>query len=388
MSSTSARIRRWLSRAQSGGQVVDRDSVIAAYRLILGREPESEQAVETHLRSHGTLANLRESFLRSQEFAPEIEQIAAYRILETQSLTPLDIYTGCSTQDYALIRERFTREVQPEAGFVVDRPGVRTRISSLWNEVQHLDGTVLAVPIPSDFHAEAIEWAGMLKAVRSAKSSFRMMEAGAGWGPWAVASAVAARNAGITDISLMAIEADPGHFSFLRQHLLDNGFDPEKHRLLRKAVGVRQSVARWPVMDSHNDWGARPISLESGTRRDGSAVDYRGKEFADTMEIEVVPFTSLLTMEPRWDLVHMDVQGEEGTICQATAKQFDERVHWFVVGTHTRVVEGQLLETFAGMGWRLENEKPSRLQVGSDARRAESFLVTDGTQVWRNPKLD
>jgi FkbM family methyltransferase len=328
---------------------------------------------------------MRENFLRSQEFAPVLEQIAAQRILETQSLTPLDIYTGCSTQDYELIRERFAREVQPEAGFVVDRLGVRTRISSLWNEVQHLNGTVLAVPIPSDFHAEAIEWAGMLKAVRSARSSFRMMEAGAGWGPWAVASAVAARNAGITDISLMAIEADPGHFSFLRQHLLDNGFDPEKHRLLRKAVGVEQSVARWPVVDSHNDWGARPIS-EAGD--DGSAVDYRGKEFTDTMEIEVAPFASLLTMEPRWDLVHMDVQGEEGIICQATAKQFDERVHWFVVGTHTRLVEGQLLETFAGMGWRLENEKPSRLQVGSDARRAESFLVTDGTQVWRNPKLE
>ncbi len=375
-------------RDDLASQKVDRDSVRAAYTFILGREPEDEGVIDLHLRSFQTVANLREAFLHSKEFAPIVEQIAVQRILETKSLTPLDIYTGCTSKDFDLIHARFTQEVHPEPGFVVDRLGVRTRMSSLWEEVQHLNGTVSSVPIPSDFHAESIEWAGMLKAVETARSSFRMMEAGAGWGPWAVASGVAARNAGITDISLMAIEADPGHFAFLRQHLLDNGFDPDEHRLLQRAVGVEASLARWPVVDSRSDWGARPIAMKSETDNGEVAVDYRGKTFTDTLEIEVVPFEQLVTMEPRWDLVHMDVQGEEANICRAAARELDKRVHWFVVGTHSRLNEGGLLDTFAGMGWELENEKPARLQVFSGAKRDESFLSTDGTQVWRNPKLD
>jgi SAM-dependent methyltransferase len=45
-----------------------------AYRLILGREPESHAAVERHCRQFQSLAELRESFLNSAEFRSRIFQ--------------------------------------------------------------------------------------------------------------------------------------------------------------------------------------------------------------------------------------------------------------------------------------------------------------------------
>ena len=46
---------------------IDRQDVIAAYHLILGREPESEEAIRHNLLS-GDLVSLRNTFLNSQEF--------------------------------------------------------------------------------------------------------------------------------------------------------------------------------------------------------------------------------------------------------------------------------------------------------------------------------
>jgi len=48
--------------------VVSESDVIAAFRLILGREPESAEAVRALIESHATIAELRARFLNSEEF--------------------------------------------------------------------------------------------------------------------------------------------------------------------------------------------------------------------------------------------------------------------------------------------------------------------------------
>jgi len=47
--------------------MIDRDDVIAGYRLILGREPENEAAIQNHMRARD-LQELRWTFIRSPEF--------------------------------------------------------------------------------------------------------------------------------------------------------------------------------------------------------------------------------------------------------------------------------------------------------------------------------
>ena len=285
------------------------------------------------------------------------------------------IYAGYKPEELSLIREHFCLSPAPATGFIVDSLGVKTRGSSLWNEVQFLVGTVMPPPIPNDFHAEAIEWIGLLKSVRSAKGSYAAMELGAGWGPWVVAGATAARNAGITNISLLAVEGDPGHFAFMRQHFIDNNLNPDNHALLHAAVGVKAGRARWPRVDPRNTYGSRPIFASDGNT-------------SQTFEIPVFSISDLLYRRSRWDLVHVDVQGDEVVLCEAGLGALTERVRRLVIGTHSRMIEGLLINLLLRAGWVLENEKPVIFDFQVSAPNVEALTRIDGTQVWRNPRLD
>ncbi len=283
------------------------------------------------------------------------------------------------------IFERFRPEpAPPEPGFVVDFLNVRTRISSLWEAARHLDGQRTGLPVPCDHHAEAIEWIGLLRAAAEARDAYVAMELGAGFGPWLVAGAAAARHRGITEIRLCGVEADPDHYASLRRHLADNGLDPDAHALHNAAVGAVAGTARWPkASDPVNDWGMRPA-------RDDDAADagYLGGRLDRFVDVQILAAADLLRAEPRWDLVHVDVQGWEAEVLAACGPELDARAHRLVVGTHSRKLDGDVLALLHGRGWMLENEKPTRFTHDPAAPTLESMASMDGTQVWRNPRLD
>ena len=192
-------------------------------------------------------------------------------------------------------------DAKPEPGFLVDFLGCRIRTSSLWKEAQALNGQLLGVPVPGDFHAETIEWIGLLKSVGSARGQYVAMELGAGFGPWIVAGGVAARRRGIKHIRLCAVEGDPQHFRFLRQHFSDNGFEPDQHALFEAAVGVHTGIANWPLVDDSSAseaWGFRPIQADR---------DYVGRQFQNLKQVEIIPMRDLVLRESRWDLIHIVV---------------------------------------------------------------------------------
>lgn len=356
---------------------VTRDLVIASYRLLLEREPENEEVVHRAVARCNNVEELRNLFLNSAEY---IEKRAS----------PVQHRSTLAPEEILIINEHFNLSPEPVEGFVVDKLGVRTRSSSLWNEAQPLAGTVVPAPLVGNFHGEALEWLGLLKSVRSAKGRFVAMELGAGWGPWVVAGAVAARNMGIEDSFLLAVEADPGHFEFMRQHFMDNGLNPEEHRLLQVGVGDQHGWARWPRLESRNEWGSRPIPIDANGDQppDGTISDYLGRQFSDFVEVEIVSIVDLLKEQPRWDFVHIDVQGGEAALCQAGLQLFSERVHWLVVGTHSRTIEGTLLSMLTVDGWILVSEEPVRFVFRPNAPTQEGMVDHDGTQVWRNPRLD
>jgi hypothetical protein len=166
----------------------------------------------------------------------------------------LTLFTGYSESDLAILAAFRNPNAKAEPGFVVDFHGGRTRAASLWSSARQLGGQVLGLPVPGDYHAEAAEWIGVLKSVRSAGDRWTGKELGAGFGPWVVAGGNAARLRGITDIRLCAVEADAQNFQSLKQNLTDNGFDPDVHRLLHAAVGPEPGTALWPVLeDSRED---------------------------------------------------------------------------------------------------------------------------------------
>lgn len=298
-------------------------------------------------------------------------------------LSPKQVYRGYSDADLALF-DLFAGQPPPAPapGFITNFLGVRTRVAFVrGNEPK--SGAVLGVPVPDDdWHSDAIEWVGVLKAVAAAHGRFTMMELGAGWGPWVVDGAAAARRRGVAGLHLCAVEADPGHFAFMRQHFRDNGLDPAAHRLIRAAVGVEAGTARWPrVDDPAADWGSRPLA-----EAQAGAPDHIGRHFAEWVDVEVVPFAALLREQAAWDLVHIDVQGWEVDLCAAAAGLLDERVRWLVVATHDAKLHGDLVDLMFRRGWSLENEKPPRFGWRDGMPSLMSMTTLDGAQVWRNPR--
>jgi FkbM family methyltransferase len=287
---------------------------------------------------------------------------------------------GYNAEDRALFDLFPPAGSAPRPGFVTNFLGVVTRVGFVTAFRAH-DGRVYGTPLPtSDGHfAETVEYIGLLKSVATARGRFTALEFGAGWGPWLVNGAAAARSRGIEDIRLNGVEPDPGHFASMRAHFLDNGLDPDAHRLDNAAIGVEGGTARWPKLScSADDFGVRP--MDGGT-------DYLGREFQEHLEVGVLAFRDVLAREEVWDLVHIDVQGTETELCTAEADLLDRRVRWLVIGTHSRKIEGDLVELFFRRGWVLENEKTALIRYAAQAPSLEAMTFNDGTQIWRNPRF-
>jgi FkbM family methyltransferase len=300
-------------------------------------------------------------------------------------------YRGYSDQDLSLFDHFPPVESAPQAGFYIDFLGVRTRVSHMTAFKDH-DGRVYGPPVPLDdtVHAETIEYVGLLKSVLTARKRYTMMELGAGWGPWLISGAAAARRRGIRNIRLHGIEGDPEHFASMRVHFRDNGFDPNAHRLDNAAIGVRPGRARWPkVAVPSEDFAMRPVACSGENGHFTGGVrdpDYRGV-ICDHIDVEMLSFASVLEREGLWDLIHIDVQGTETELCTTSIEMLNQRARWLVIGTHSRKIEGDLIDLFFRHGWFLENEKPARFNYHPGWRTLEAMTTKDGTQVWRNPRL-
>jgi hypothetical protein len=85
-------------------------------------------------------------------------------------------------------------------------------------------------------------------------------------------------------------------------------------------------------------------------------------------------------------LIHIDVQGTEAELCGAAIEELSARARYLVIGTHSRKLDGELIEIFHAAGWMLENEKPAILRYATSVP-IEHMTIVDGTQVWRNPRL-
>jgi FkbM family methyltransferase len=351
------------------------------YRALLDRdaEPQGLEYWSSVAAQANSLNPVLTGIITSEEYLSRQEHRGASYVHEPAQ------FKGYSESDLAILAAFRKPNINAEPGFVTDFLGGRTRVTSLWSDARKLDGQVLDLPIPADYHAEAAEWIGVLKSVQSAGDRWVGMELGAGLGPWVVAGGNAARLKGITDIRLCAVEADAQHFQLLKQNLIDNGFAPDAHRLFHAAVGAEPGTALWPALeDSRDDWGSRPIP---DNVPGAGATDYLGRTLS-TIPVEILSMADLIEVEPHWNLVHIDVQGHEVEICSSCIEKLNHRVQWLIIGTHSRQLDGDMLGLMYSAGWVLENEKPTKFNFSRAASSLEAMTVYDGIQVWSNPRMD
>ncbi|MFW7269318.1 FkbM family methyltransferase [Gluconacetobacter sp. Hr-1-5] len=352
------------------------DFVKVLYNIILNR-PADDAGLSAHvssLKNGRPRKDLINAFTKSPEFR------SGYYA------EPENRWPEYSKEDIDFLQSWEIKDQKPLPGFVTDFVGQKTRISSLWHGCEGLDNVVLGLPVPSDYRSGAGEWIGTLRAVAATKGdSFSAIELGAGNGPWITAAGKAAELRGIKNIYLVGVEGDPARFETMQQHIKDNALDKYSVELIQGAVGIENGTARWPILtDPKNEASARP--MQEGNSEDEK---YLSSSFnlENMIEVKVLSFSYILSKRPLWDFIHIDIQGGEYDICNKTISILNEKVRYIIIGTHSRKLDGDLIDLFFQNGWCLENEHPTVMNYNPNLNSLLNATIADGLQVWRNPRL-
>ncbi len=233
--------------------------------------------------------------------------------------------------------------------------------------------------IPNDSE-HALDWAPLLESVLCADRGFTMVALGAGWGRWLTAGWLAARQREL-DVTLVGVEAEPTHFSFLQDHLAHNGVPPEKVHLWHAAATGRSGEVSFATGSPDAWWGQSVIGEGQDYRPPGGVEDFK------PISIRAVTLEEVTDGLGFVDYVHLDIQGAEAEVIKAALEADPTRYGCINVGTHGRDIDAALRETFTAAGWRCLHDVPTQcerfIRIGD--RDPELVSFQDGVQVWVNP---
>jgi FkbM family methyltransferase len=250
---------------------------------------------------------------------------------------------------------------QVPSGFDVDFLGSRYK-TAYFKSFTPQPNTRFAAPSYPPFDEEYFEWIDLLEAVTYARDRFTMMEIGAGFGRWIARGEAAAKQRSLGAF-LVAVEAEPTHFEWLKQNLEDNGVRLSDCRLVHAAVTDK---------DGRIGFGA------------GDPAGSYGQEIGGTTEVEAVSLSTMLRPLDRVDLIDMDVQGAELQILSAATAPLCEKVKRVHVETHSERIHTSILTLFRALGW-----KPHFVYMFNTADKTPWGRINfqGGIQSWLNPRL-
>jgi hypothetical protein len=302
----------------------------------------------------------------------------AHAALPGHPRSPFHVYNSSFDAEDVVLRHAVAG-LTPRASYVTNYLGVLVDPKFFPGLIDHLAGTVESPPIPCNWHADLAEWAAALRAVdgavKRAQERFTIIELGCGWGCWMSITGVAARRLGL-DVRLIGIEGDAGHLAFAREAFEVNGFAPSQVSLHHGIAAGGHGTALFPKQDhAGRTWGLEPLFGVSDAQRDAAVA-------SGTFDaLKMMTLADLAEGHARIDLLHVDIQGGEADFVSASLDVLTKKVAYLLIGTHSRQIEGRLLEIMLGAGWYLEIERPALL----DLTTASPIVTVDGVQAWRNP---
>ncbi|UOM33967.1 FkbM family methyltransferase [Acuticoccus sp. I52.16.1] len=345
--------------------VLDRDAVVGVFEAMLGRPPENESVVE-QFRATPSVAELVGILAQSGEFQGRLGAPVAP--------SPFVFYNKVFDGE-ALVMRHVDPARGPAEGMRVNSFGVKVPEKVIPRAIVAQVPPVEASPIPSNWHADTAEFAAALRAVELAGETFTMLELGCGWGCWMNITGVVGRRAG-KRVRLVGVEGDRFNFGLAEETLAANGFTAEDFTLHHGIAHAQSGTAAFPQQQAGEDtWGLAPVF---STDPDAYAAAIETGRYT---ELPMIAFDALAAEHGRFDLVHIDIQGGERDLVAAGIEALTRTAAYVVIGTHSREIEGAVMETFAAAGWTLEVERPAILSVPTRE------VTVDGVQGWRNPRL-
>jgi FkbM family methyltransferase len=227
---------------------------------------------------------------------------------------------------------------------------------------------------PPVVNNEYLEWIDVLESVTQASGQFVMIEGGAGWGRWLVRAARALEHVSGLPYHLIAVEAEPTHFAWLRIHLRDNGIDLNFCDLHHAALAARGGEALFLTGKPDEWYGQRIIEAEE--------LREVADEDTDTVVVPTLTLGSLIRDLDHVDLVDLDIQGAEAEVLANASVELDTKVRRVHVATHSEDVETELRALFRTLGWVVVND----YGCGSTSTTPWGEIsFVDGVQTWLNP---
>lgn len=307
--------------------------------------------------------------------------------IQDESAKPsnLQIYRGYTDDDIKMLREYLTETAQVYENFFVDGFGQRTLLECV-PFASGFNLNRLTMPVPDDgFHAEALEYVALIDSIRRSRDSFCAVEIGAGWAPWVSLGGVLARKQVFSNISLVSVEGLPSRFELMKKQLTFNSLRPDSEecdtlldnihcKLFKGAAGFGQDCLWFP--------DAPVTDMGSAASTENGQTDYRGLQTTNT-KIKAYTLHDILDDLEKIDYLHIDIQGSEYDLIAANLSLLTERVEGMMVATHSRVIEGKLVELLHSNGWHLHREKPCIVNWESCAPTITGMTTVDGCQYWR-----
>ena len=278
----------------------------------------------------------------------------------------------------------------------VDYLGIRTQSEMLPSQSLSYLGLESTPQLPM-FDEEYFEWIDVLEAVSAARSSFTMIEVGAGYARWAARGWVAAQRRGLA-AHVGVVEAEPQHLLWAKSHLAFNGVPDSDITFHEAAVGVEAGSTLFLVGmppgtagNTASDWYGQAVAWPGLTEGHATGRSYCGKPLLELaagwsgVRVDVQTLDAILAHSSRVDLADFDVQGAEADVIRASLGTLTAKVRRLHIGTHSREIDMELPRILAPAGWRCLRAYPcsrwNRTPFGW-------IYFGDGVQTWLNPRPD
>jgi FkbM family methyltransferase len=267
-------------------------------------------------------------------------------------------------------------------GYWTDWSGVATKaaFSGPFVPAQTIDVERYESPRFPDEGRDAIFWSALVNAIRAAENTVVIAEIGAGYGRWLARGGVAARRMGKRAM-LVGVEPEPAHFSYMQEHLRDNGVEENACRLLRAVASGDTSGAWFPI----------------GPYRGRSEGEFYGQSVIaetdvatyDSGALERVPSVTLAQIcegLPPIDFLYVDILGAQVDFLSCDPALLRERVRTVVLPTiNSCRAERELRRLLCNLGWKSDYDLPPGARVRIRGAQ-KAFTLPSGIQVWSNPK--
>lgn len=224
-------------------------------------------------------------------------------------------------------------------------------------------------------------------ATGRAQRPFTMIELGAGFGRWlanAAGAVRAYRGTGSREFELppprlIAVEAEPQHFSWIAEHLRDNGIAFDPGDLHHAACAAEDGAVDFYCGAAARWWGQEIV--RPGRR----AIEKFEGQAVQRVAVRALGLTTLLRGLDRVHFIDSDIQGAEAEVFTAAGEALDRCVERVLIATHNRAVEERLRAFFrTDRGWICEMDFACRAVNDTPVGRID---FEDGLQVWRNTPL-